>query len=129
MKFPRLSPFSRATPEGNLTRAHQAANTSCSPELAHPPKGKNYCPLGPASYAYHLPSCPEWGITLAAVRRINISLFAEIFVPYAGQFLLILGLFFLSQIFPDLFDYFGRLLPLWRGLLFLFGLFHFSSRP
>ena len=55
MKFPRLSPFSRATPEGNLTRAHQAANTSCSPELAHPPKGKNYCPLGPASYAYHLP--------------------------------------------------------------------------
>ena len=41
--------------------------------------------LSPASYAYHLPSCPEWGITLVA------GLFQSFFQFFDAEFFFIAG--------------------------------------
>ena len=39
----------------------------------------SYGSLRPASYAYHLPSCPEWGITLATPSRVLKNSADEVF--------------------------------------------------
>ena len=41
--------------------------------------------LSPASYAYHLPSCPEWGITLVA------GLFQSFFQFFDAELFFIAG--------------------------------------